>query len=230
MKDIIVLIPAYNPSGKLIKLIAKLIKTDIEKIIIVNDGSNSSYKEIFNTIKEIDKCIVLEYQDNKGKGYALKYGIDYYLKNFKKKYKGIVTVDADYQHLVKDIIKVSKSLSDSRNDLILGSRNFNLKTVPLLNKIGNKLTSKLFKIIYKVNIGDTQTGLRGISNCNLKLCKDISGFKFEYEMNMLIYFVKKNLNIKEVEIETVYYKEKESKFKKVKDSFEIIKVLLKERK
>lgn len=230
MKEIIVLIPAYNPSGKLIQLIADLIKTDIEKIIIVNDGSNSSYDKIFETIKQIKKCIVLEYKENHGKGYAIKHGIKYYLKNLRKKYKGLVTVDADYQHLPCDILNISRHILNDQYSLILGVRNFDLKTIPFLNKYANKLTAKLFEIFYKTKITDTQTGLRGISNYYLNTCKDISGDRFEYEMNMLIYFSRKNITIKEVEIETVYYKEKESKFNKIKDSVRIYKILFKERK
>ena len=230
MKDVVILIPAYNPSGKLIELLAKLIQTDIEKIIIVNDGSDIKYKKIFETIKQIKKCIVLEYKENHGKGYALKHGIKYYLKNLRKKYKGLVTVDADYQHLPNDIINISKYVLDNQYSLILGVRNFNLDNIPFLNKYANKLTSKLFELFYKTKITDTQTGLRGISNYYLNTCLDIKGDRFEYEMHMLIYFSRKNISIKEVEIETIYYKEKESKFKKIKDSIRIYKVLFKERK
>ena len=46
----IIIIPAYNPDSKLIELIKKIKQHDINKIIVVNDGSNISSKPIFDKI------------------------------------------------------------------------------------------------------------------------------------------------------------------------------------
>lgn len=42
-----VIIPAYNPDSKLIELIGKIKKHNINKIIVVNDGSNISSEPYF---------------------------------------------------------------------------------------------------------------------------------------------------------------------------------------
>ena len=47
----IALIPCFEPNEKLITLVKELKKNDFD-IIIVNDGSNSNYDEIFNKIKK----------------------------------------------------------------------------------------------------------------------------------------------------------------------------------
>ena len=70
----IVLIPSYEPDDRLVKLINDLSKTNY-KIIVVNDGSSNKYDEIFNKIK--NKCVLLGYKENHGKGYALKTGFKY---------------------------------------------------------------------------------------------------------------------------------------------------------
>ena len=220
----LVLIPAYNPSKKLEELVKDLKELNLD-ILIVNDGSNKN-KNIFKKLKNYYSCYVLEYETNMGKGYAIKCGIIYYLDNLKG-YKGIVTVDADYQHLPKDVLKVMKEM-DKEKKIILGCRDFNSKNVPFLNRMGNKLTSYLFKILYGKYISDTQTGLRGIPNEYLKTCLEIDGDRFEYEMGQLIYFVNKQVNFKEVNIETIYYSTRESKFHKIADSVRIYKLILKE--
>ena len=46
MKNII-LIPAYEPDDKLIKLVCDLSKEDFD-IVIVDDGSGTDYKNIFD--------------------------------------------------------------------------------------------------------------------------------------------------------------------------------------
>ena len=227
MKDIVIVIPAYNPSKKLIDLVDSLILLNFSKIIIVNDGSIKG-KKIFKTVKEKNECLILEYKENKGKGYALKYAINYYLENLKNNYKGIVTVDADYQHLPNDVLNIALRLLGNQDSLILGIRDFYEKGVPTSNRFGNRLTSFIFKLLYGENIKDTQTGLRGIPNRYLNLCLEASGKRFEFEMNMLIKFVKQKINIIQIPIETVYYKRGESKFNKWIDSILIYKVIFTE--
>ena len=227
MKDVVILIPCYNPSKKLLQLVSELIENDFSKIIVVNDGSNRNLN-IFEKLKEYKNIDVLEYKENIGKGYALKYGINYYLENLKQEYKGIVTVDADLQHTFPDIINISLKLLGNQDSLILGRRNFNMKKVPLSNKIGNKITSVIFSFLYGTKVHDTQTGLRGIPNRYLNLSLEAKGKKFEYEMNMLIKFSKEKINILEVPIETIYFKKNDSKFNKVTDSIMIYQALFTE--
>ena len=226
MKNFVIVIPAYNPNGRLIRLISSLIQTEFSKIIIVNDGSDIKYQPIFSLIKEIDKCVVLEYNTNKGKGYALKYGIDYYLKHFSKNYHGIITTDADFQHKIKDMINLTKEFRKG-DKFIIGVRNFHLKNIPLHRKFSNRLTSYLFYKLYKVKISDTQSGLRLFSNSYLKKCLKISGSRFEYETNVLIHIAKGTKEIKQMPIETVYFKDNVSHFKIIRDSYQIYKNLFK---
>ena len=69
MQEIVVIIPAYNPDFKLLKLLLELIDLGFLKIIVINDGSLKS-KKIFQKIKRLKQCVLLEYSNNKGKGYA----------------------------------------------------------------------------------------------------------------------------------------------------------------
>jgi len=163
MNDVVIIIPSYNPDSKLINLVNDLINNNFSKIIIVNDGSTRGRK-IFDILKEREECIILEYKVNKGKGYALKYGISCYLEKFKSTHKGIVLCDCDYQHHPDDILNISNILLNNQDSLILGIRDFRGKGIPNTSKYGNKITSSLFKLLYGKKINDTQTGLRGIPN------------------------------------------------------------------
>ncbi len=127
---IVPIIPALNPEDKLIKLVKEL-KKDFNDIIIVDDGSEN--KDIFNKLKDIKGCVVLTHEVNKGKGEALKTAYRYYLKNFNKKYLGVITMDADGQHLPSDAIKMSE-LVEKEDKFILGTRLFNTKETPFRNK------------------------------------------------------------------------------------------------
>lgn len=220
--DITVLIPAYNPTIDLISLTNKLIKKKFI-VIVVNDGSNDSFKYIF---KKLNKdIIVLEHGTNQGKGQALKTGFNYIINNINC--NGVVTADADGQHLIEDIIKVANELKYKQNNLILGSRKQN-KDMLLKSRIGNSITKFIFNIVTKTKIYDTQTGLRGIPFAFINDFINIEGNRYEYEMNMLIYCINKKINITEVPIKTVYIENnKASSFKLIKDSMKIYKCILK---
>lgn len=228
IEKIIPLIPAYQPDEKLIKYAQELIKKGFKKILIINDGSNEKYENIFKQLKAKQECVVIENKQNMGKGQALKAGFLYYLNNLKKDYYGIVTVDCDGQHTVKDAIKIAQIVEKNKNDksLILGVRDFSKNNVPARSKIGNNITKIVFKLLYGRKILDTQTGLRGITNSYIEDCLKISGDRYEYEINMLINATKNKIKITEQLIDTVYINENHaSHFNPIKDSIKIYKIL-----
>ncbi|MCX7614839.1 MAG: glycosyltransferase, partial [Clostridiales bacterium] len=69
----VVLIPAFEPDEKLIKLIKDLRQHCTFQMIVVDDGSGSNYRTIFDQAQSLG-CNILRYENNRGKGYALKAG------------------------------------------------------------------------------------------------------------------------------------------------------------
>ena len=223
---VVPIIPALNPDDKLIKLVSEL-KKDFKNIIIVNDGSESDL--IFKRLSK--DCIILTHDINKGKGEALKTAFNYYLDNLSSEYLGVVCLDSDGQHLPSDVIKLSEVL-EKEDKFVLGTRLFNTKSTPIRNKLGNRITSRVFKLLYRTYLKDTQTGLRAIPNRLIKPLLRVDGSRFEYELNVLIKLVKMNEKIQEVDIKTVYLKNsnKKSHFKVLKDSIRIYKTMFQSRK
>ena len=70
----IALIPSYEPDNHLLPLVEELNANNFF-IVVVNDGSGKDYQDIFDNLP--DYCTVLNYDENHGKGYALKYGLNY---------------------------------------------------------------------------------------------------------------------------------------------------------
>lgn len=226
---VVPIIPALNPDEKLVNSVKELIKNNFEKIIIINDGSESD--KIFNEVGKLKECIILTHDINQGKGRALKTAFSYYKENLMDNYEGVITLDADGQHKISDVINLCNILVDNKL-FILGTRLFNTKETPFRNKFGNRLTSKLFKKLYGVYLKDTQTGLRAIPNHLIDLHLQSYGERFEYEINALIDLVKAYEKILQIDIETVYLENsnKGSHFNPIKDSFRIYKILFKRRK
>lgn len=219
--NIIIMIPSLNPDEKLVNYVNALSQEKFRQIIVINDGSSAEYDHIFDKISKYKKCTVLRHKVNKGKGRALKTGMEYVLKNYSDCI-GIVTGDADGQHRLTDTINVAHALEENDNRLILGSRDFNSPNVPARSAFGNKLTSRVFAVMFGQKLMDTQTGLRGISLKIIPQMLEVSGERYEYEMNMLIECRKKKIEISEIPIETVYIDENNgSHFRPVVDSVKV---------
>ncbi len=218
----IALIPSYEPDYRLVDLVHELYDNNFE-IIVVNDGSNYKYDNLFRSINNISK--VIEYKENKGKGYALKKGLEYIKDNYKECV--IVTMDSDGQHLVKDAIKLCEYTLNNKNELVIGKRIRNEKT-PIRSKIGNSITKIIYNITTGNNVYDTQTGLRCFTNRLIEFLLNVKGNRYEYEMNVLLYAPINNINIKEIEIETIYIdNNSKSHFNTIKDSYRVYKEIIK---
>ena len=195
----IALILAYEPQENLIGLISDLKKNDFN-VIIVNDGSEKNI-DIFNKLPS--NIILLTHQKNQGKGAAIKTGLKYIKEHFNSPYF-IVTMDCDGQHTVEDAIKLCDEVANNPKELVIGKRLIKSKT-PIKSKIGNLLTRFIYKLITRVNVYDTQTGLRAFSDELIDIFDNIKGNRYEYEINVLLKCASHNINIKEVEISTIYF-------------------------
>ncbi|WP_208590777.1 glycosyltransferase [Gracilibacillus suaedae] len=226
-KDILIIIPAYNPDNELIGFTNELISKGFNNILVINDGSKKECNNIFDHIEQMKECEILQHAINLGKGRGLKNAFNHVLSNYQDIH-GVITVDADGQHAPDDIKKVADRLLNTEKKIILGSRDFSEKDIPFRSRFGNKLTSKVLYLATGMKISDTQTGLRGIHISTLPSLLDIKGERYEYEMNMILEARKYGIEIEEVTIQTIYLNENESShFNPIIDSFKIYTIFIK---
>lgn len=217
-----IIIPAYQPDQNLLALINNITNSINNHIIIINDGSSDDKKIIFDNLKKYHNIDILEHQTNLGKGAALKTAFRYFLEQDKFRHSpGVITADADGQHLVEDLSNINNIFLDNHNSLILGVRKFQ-ENIPIKSKIGNEVTKKVFKFLIGKKISDTQTGLRAIPREFLKDLVIIKSNRYEFELDMLILAIKNNINIIEEYISTVYIENnKGSHFNPIIDSAKV---------
>jgi glycosyltransferase involved in cell wall biosynthesis len=213
-----ILIPAYEPNERMLKLISDLKAICDYKILIVDDGSGEAYKNIFDLAAEAG-CTVLTHEVNKGKGRALKTGFSYIKDSGDR--EGVVSADCDGQHLPLDIVRAAEAIDQHKGSIIMGTRRF-VGKVPFRSRFGNSVTRTIFSFASGARVYDTQTGLRGFSYDMLDWLCQIEGERFEYEMNMLLEAVPSGYSFYEVDIETVYLEQnKSSHFHPLRDSFRV---------
>jgi glycosyltransferase involved in cell wall biosynthesis len=98
----LILVPVYNPSSEFFPFIQRLHQRALAEnisIILVNDGSDLRYNEVFEQIEKLPQIHLINHDYNCGKGAALKTGIHKALSSFSVS-SGVITADADGQHSV----------------------------------------------------------------------------------------------------------------------------------
>lgn len=215
MNDIIVVIPAYEPDDSLIGLIERL-GADFDRFIVVDDGSKTA-DATFECVAGMPGVTLLRHEVNRGKGAALKTAFAKVIADFPDA-AGVVTVDADGQHLPEDVANVAKATRENPGRYTLGVRAFS-GNVPLRSRFGNAWSRYFFFLLTGVMIYDTQTGLRGMPRDLLPELVAMPGDRYEYEMRMLVAAARKKLKPVQIQIKTVYLNDnKASHFNPIRDS------------
>ena len=197
--QISILVPVFNEEKTILKILKKL--SDIRKwgysfeIIVINDGSNDNTSKILSENNAlIDKYVNNE--TNFGKGYSVKKGLEI------SEGKYVIFQDGDLEYDPEDFIKFFKLLDKFEPDLIIGSRFIYAEYTRshyFFNKIGNKIITFLFNIIYNT----TFTDIYSCYACFKKELLNNQSLKtvgFEQHAEILCKIVKKGKKFYEVPI------------------------------
>ena len=154
-----VIVPFFNEEKTLQTAVLNLLKEDFaSEIILVNDGSNDSSKEIaLRLIEKYKNIKLVDSKTNKGKGHALKIGIN----KSKTKYIGIL--DADLEYSPNDLKRLFLDIELNDGDVACGSRfigNFERKNLYFRTYLANKILSNFFSFIHRKKVTDIATCLK----------------------------------------------------------------------
>lgn len=155
-----VIIPAYNEEKNIVKTLNNLIY-DLEKIgrdyeiVIVSDGSSDKTSLKAKSIKNRN-IKVFEYSPNRGKGYALTYGVN------KSRGKVVTFFDAGGDFDAQHIDKFIKLMEVFDADIVIGSKRHPASQIsyPLLRRFYSRIYQLVIRVLFNLNLRDTQTGLK----------------------------------------------------------------------
>lgn len=221
----IILIPAYKPDKRFVAFM-QLLRAKGYAVVVIDDGSGEEYLPVFAEAEKID-IPVLRHDSNRGKGRALKTGLEAIWNEYPSA-RRVVTADCDGQHSLEDIQRVFQSMREHPGTLIIGGR-FSKKDddVPARSAFGNVMTRWIFRLATGLKIRDTQTGLRGIPREWIPRMVTLRGERYEYEMNMLLSIKDWSVPYLEIPISTIYIDDnKGSHYHPVRDSLRILRQIL----
>ena len=194
MENTFAVIPARNEEKNIAKVIRGT-KKYIGQIIVVDDGSDDRTYEIAKGCG----VFVLRHLINLGKGAALKTGCDYAIE------KGagmIVVLDSDGQHDPEEIPNFINTLKENNLDIVFGYRKMD-ERVPFVLKTGNRLINFATKVLFGMDMHDTQSGFRAFSSEAYKKIRWKS-HDYSIESEVVSKTGKNNLKYKEIPIKTIY--------------------------
>ena len=154
------------------------------KLILINDGSESGIRP--EHIEEIKQAIsdfkYISYQENQGKGYALRKGIADVDEAI------IITTDVDFPYTNDSILRVYEALKKN-GGLVLGTRKKTYyRKVPFFRKLLSVSFRVTIRLFLKLEVDDTQCGLKGMDSraAEVFLNTRIQGYLFDLEFVKLI--------------------------------------------
>ena len=227
MKRVCVIIPAFNEATVIAEVIATADKVFSKAknyqidMVVVNDGSKD------NTSEKAKKAgaIVINHILNSGAGGATQTGLAYARKH---NYDIAATMDADGQHAPEDVLEGIKQLDKQQADLLIGSRLINSEGMSKTKVLGNKGLSLITKLLFGINVTDSQSGLR-IYSKNALGDLDWKSTGYEFCSEMIWRAKQEGMTIAEYPIQAIYTDYSRSKGQNNWNAINIVKRLFKQR-
>ena len=196
MKDLLVIVPAYNEEMNITNVINDL-REDIKEadILVINDCSTDNTPKILEEMKVnyITTPFNLRYAGGVQTGF--KYALA-------KGYKYVAQFDGDGQHVASELNKMFQKMKEDDVDIMIGSR-FKEQTEykhPFFRRVGTALFQKIIKIACSKEITDPTSGLQILSKRVYTRYAKINNYPEYPDANLIIEMLMQGYKIEEVPV------------------------------
>ena len=202
-----VIVPAYNEGAIIKESLLKIRETlaphiSSYEIIAVDDGSSDNTKdEILKISEENPEIVYAGYEVNRGKGGAVRHGVEVAKGDI------IGFIDADLDIAPSHLVKFYQHMNESGCDIVIGSKMHKESKLdyPPLRKFVSLGYYVILKVLFGMNIKDTQTGIKLYRSSVLKKVAPklrVKGYAFDIEVLALC--AQEGAVIEEMPVEIVF--------------------------
>jgi len=220
MNESLVIIPTYNESHNIGKLIEKTLSLEKKiDILIVDDGSPDGTADIVKSLieKHPGRIHIIERESKSGLGTAYVTGFKFALD---KGYRNICEMDADFSHNPEDLPRLMEPVEAVDADMAIGSRysdGISIVNWPLSRLILSFAANVYARTITGLPVKDTTAGFKCIHR---KVLESIdldrissNGYAFQIEIHYRAWVA--GFRLKEV---SIIFKEREEGVSKMSKS------------
>lgn len=214
--SVCVVIPAYNEAGR-IGGVVRAVREYLPDVVVVDDcstdGTGGEAREA--------GALVLRHPENRGKGAALKTGLD---QAVRWGHDAAITMDGDGQHDPGDIPRFIARALQTGADIVIGTRMHDVRGMPFHRYCTNRITSGILSALTRRRLTDTQSGHRLIRT-RIWPSLRITSSRYEAESEILLEASTRGTKIEEIEISTTY-RDESSKIHPFLDTVRFIRLML----
>jgi glycosyltransferase involved in cell wall biosynthesis len=219
------IVPVHNEETTLDQLLERVHALPLDKqVIVVDDGSTDGSGEIADRWARQDG-VVLVRQPNRGKGAAVRAGIERVDGDI------VVIQDADLEYDPAEVPALIEPIEQGAADVVFGSRLSGgrpQRAYLFWHLVGNRFLSLLTNVLYNTTLHDMETGYKAF-RADVLRSLDLREDDFAIEPEITAKVCKRGLRIYELPIS--YYGRTYAEGKKItwRDGFKAIWVLLRVR-
>jgi dolichol-phosphate hexosyltransferase len=221
--DLTILMPVYNEEERVGAAIEHALGVEYPftvELLIVDDGSTDATPSILASHAGDERVRVLTQPANRGKGAALRAGV----QAARGRYTGVL--DADLEYLADDLIDLMKPLLEGRANAAFGARGFRGHTShSYLYVLGNRFVTVAANVLFNVYLEDIMTGHKIVrTDIFQTLTLRENGFAIEPEIAARL--LQRGERIYEVPVEYAARGHDEGKKLTSVDGFRVLRTLL----
>ena len=204
-----VIMPVYNERETIEEILRQVKAVGLaDEIIIVDDGSTDSTRDILAGLDGKDGVRIILHEQNMGKGAAVRTGIAASTGDI------ILIQDADLEYDPRDYSKLLQPIQEGRASVVYGSRFLGGPRTAMLfwHALGNRLLTLVTNLLYDAILSDMETCYKCF---RADVIRDIplKAKRFELEPEITAKILKRGIRIYEVPIS--YYGREYDEGKKI---------------
>jgi glycosyltransferase involved in cell wall biosynthesis len=190
-----VIMPVYNERETLPEILARVRAVGVRKeIVVVDDGSTDGTREVLREEEQKGDLKVLYHEVNKGKGAAVRTGLEHASGDF------IIIQDADLEYDPRDYPKLLKPLLEGQAEVVYGSRFMEFGgTMFFLQALGNRMVTLVTNLLYGTALSDMETCYK-VFRAEVIRSIPLRSRRFELEPEITAKLLKRGYRIHEVPI------------------------------
>jgi len=172
--DLSIVMPAYNEAESLAVILPGILEFcqahEIE-LIVVNDGSRDNTAQVLEAHRAHPRLKIASHKLNRGYGGAIKSGILCASTAY------VITMDADGQHGLQDVLKLYESARETDADMVVGRR---FGPTHWYRGLGKAIIRMIAKLMMPIGVHDINSGMKlyetKLAQTYVRLCPDSMAF------------------------------------------------------